>query len=111
MTGTHRIAIVGDATSVAGFRPLGFGVFPVERPEDAREAWPQLVGGAYGAVFVTEDVYDALQDLVAEIADEPVPSVTVIPAAGRPGGVGAAKLDRAIERALGTSMPQTEEEG
>lgn len=111
MSGTHRIAIVGDATSVAGFRPLGFGVFPVEQPSDARDVWPELAGGTYGAVFVTEPVYDALADLIAEVADEPVPAVTVIPAAGSPGGVGAAKLDRAIERALGTSVPQTEEEG
>lgn len=107
----YRIAIVGDATSVAGFRLLGMAVFPVEQPADARELWPELVRGGYGAVFVTEPVYEALADLVAEVADEPVPAVTVIPAAGSPGGVGAAKLDRAIERALGTSVPQTEEEG
>ena len=110
MTPGHRIAVVGDATSVAGFRPLGFAVFAVEHPADARESWTELVGGGYGAVFVTEPVYEALADLVAEVADEPVPAVTVIPAAGSPGGVGAAKLDRAIERALGTSALQREDE-
>lgn len=106
-----RIAIVGDATSVAGFRPLGFAVFPVERAEDAREMWPELSAGEYGVVFVTEPVYAAIEDLVAEAADSPVPAVTVIPSAGSAGGVGAAKLDRAIERALGTSVPVREEEG
>lgn len=105
-----RIAVMGDATSVAGFRPLGFAVLVLERPEDARERWPEVLAGQYGAVFVTEPVYAAIGDLVAETADEPVPAVTVIPAAGSAGGVGAAKLDRAIERALGTSVPQREEE-
>ncbi len=105
-----RIAVLGDATSVAGFRPLGFEVIAVDRPEDARDRWPEVVRGGFGAVFVTEPVFAAISDLVAEIADEPVPAVTVIPAAGSAGGVGAAKLDRAIERALGTSVPHREEE-
>jgi len=113
VTASHRIAVVGDATSVAGFRPLGFAVFAVERPGDARAHWAELTRGEYGAVFVTEPVYEALADLVAEVVDAPVPAVTVIPGAGSPGGVGAAKLERAIERALGTSVlqQQDEEEG
>ena len=106
----RRIAVVGDATSVAGFRPLGFAVFPVERSEDARELWAELMRGGFGAIFVTEPVYAATGDLIASIADDAVPAVTVIPAAGSAGGVGAAKLDRAIERALGTSVPHREEE-
>ena len=104
------IAVVGDATSVAGFRPLGFDVRVVERPAAARELWPDLIAGLHGAVFVTEPVYRAIADLVGEVADRPVPAVTVIPAAGSSGGVGAAKLNRAIERALGTSMASGEEE-
>lgn len=106
-----KVAIVGDATSVSGFRPLGFAVFPVEHAEDARELWPRLAGGEYGAVFVTEPVYAAIADLAEEVADLPVPALTVIPSAGSVGGVGAAKLDRAIERALGTTVPIREEEG
>ena len=104
------IAVVGDATSVAGFRPLGFDVRAVEHPDEALDLWPDLIKGRHAAVFVTEPVYQVIAELVAESADRPVPAVTVIPAAGSSGGVGAAKLDRAIERALGTSMTSGEEE-
>ncbi|MBN1192147.1 MAG: V-type ATP synthase subunit F [Coriobacteriia bacterium] len=106
----HNVAVMGESTSVAGFRPLGFVVFAVDKPEDVRSRWSEIVQGGYGVVFVTEPVYAAIDDLVAEVADRPVPAVTVIPAAGSAGGVGAAKLDRAIERALGTSVPYREEE-
>jgi vacuolar-type H+-ATPase subunit F/Vma7 len=106
-----RVAIIGDSTSVAGFRPLGFAVFPVREPEAARALWDGLLTGGYGTVFVTEPVYAALEDLIAEVVDRPLPAVTVIPGAGSAGGVGEAKLERAIVRALGTSMPITEEEG
>lgn len=105
-----RIAIVGDSTSVAGFRPLGFAVFPVERAEEARELWAELVGGEYGVVFVTEPVYAAVEDLAVEAIDRPIPAVTIIPGAGSSGGVGGAKINRAIVRALGTSMLIREEE-
>lgn len=106
----QKVAIIGDTTSVAGFRPLGFAVHAVERPEDAREVFPTLVTDEFAVVFVTEPVYEAIQDLVAETADRPLPAVTVIPGVGSAGGVGEAKLARAIERALGTKMPVREED-
>jgi len=104
------VAIVGDATSVAGFRPLGFAVFPVEQPDDARALWPTFAEGGYSVVFVTEPVYAAIEDLAAETADRPLPAVTVIPGVGSTGGVGEAKLSRAIVRALGTKVLIGEEE-
>lgn len=100
-----RVAIVGDTTSVAGFGTLGVAAFPVEDPADARGLWPRLSSGEYGIVFVTEPVYAAISDLAAEVADVAVPAVTVIPGVGSPGGVGREKLDRAIVRALGTTVP------
>lgn len=108
---THRIAVIGDATSVSGFAPFGIAAFVAERDEEARTAWAALVGGEYGIVFITEPVYEAIAELVAEVADSVIPAVTIIPAAGSAGGVGAAKLDRAIERALGIAIPHREEEG
>jgi V/A-type H+-transporting ATPase subunit F len=105
-----RIAIIGDAVSVAGFRPLGIAVFPVGTPEDARAVWPGVLTDGYEAIFVTEPVYAVLAAAIAEVADRPLPAVTVIPGAGSAGGIGGAKLERAIERALGTKMPVRDEE-
>jgi vacuolar-type H+-ATPase subunit F/Vma7 len=108
----ERVAVVGDVTSVSGFRPLGFAVYPVERPEAAREVWDELVGGRYAAVFVTEPVYEAVTDLADQVADRPIPAVTIIPGAGSSQGLGETKLFKAIERALGTSkLMDREEEG
>jgi V/A-type H+-transporting ATPase subunit F len=98
-----KVAIVGDATSVAGFRPLGFAAFAIDDPSTARDLWSELESGEYAVVLVTEPVYEVLADLVAENLDRPIPAVTVIPGAGSAGGVGKAKLDGAIVRALGTT--------
>ncbi len=110
MATSARIAIVGDGTSVAGFRPLGFATFIVRRPEDARELWNELAGGDYAVVLVTEPVWAQIADLAAAVLDSAVPAITVIPGAGSSGGVGQEKLDRAIERALGTTVLIREED-
>lgn len=106
-----KVAIVGDATSVSGFRPLGFEVFVAEDPAEARDVWPRLVSGEYAAVFVTEQVYERVADLAAESMDKALPAVTVVPGAGSTGGVGGEKLAKAVERALGTRQLIGEEEG
>jgi vacuolar-type H+-ATPase subunit F/Vma7 len=95
---------------VSGFRPLGFGTFPVGHPADARDVWPGVLSAGYEAIFVTEPVYEALAVEIAQVADRPLPAVTVIPGVGSTGGVGGAKLERSIERALGTKMPVHVEE-
>lgn len=89
---------------------MGFAVFPLERPQDARGLWDELAGGAYSVVFVTEPVYSAIEDLAAQTADKPLPAVTVIPGVGSAGGVGEAKLAHAVERALGTTVVVGEQE-
>ncbi|MDZ4169327.1 MAG: V-type ATP synthase subunit F [Coriobacteriia bacterium] len=104
------VAIIGDATSVAGFRPLGLATYAVEGPDEATAAWGEALRTAPAIIFVTEPVYEMLAELVAETADRPVPAVTIIPGVGSAGGVGTVKLERAIVRALGTKMPVREED-
>ncbi len=105
-----RIAVVGNATSVAGFRPLGFAVWALEVPAQAHDIWPELVGGQYGVVLLTEEVFEEVGDRVRARVDEPLPAVTVIPGAGSEGGLGQARIDAAIERALGTKAFLREED-
>lgn len=108
--GNLKVAVMGDSTSVAGFRPLGFDVRALDAPAEAREMWPEFTTGEYAVVFVTESVWAEVVDLAALTMDQAIPAVTVIPGAGSAGGVGQEKLDNAIERALGTTSFIREEE-
>jgi vacuolar-type H+-ATPase subunit F/Vma7 len=99
----QRVAVVGDATSVSGFRPLGFAVYALDRPEEARTLWHELGSGFYAVVFVTEPVYEQIEDLAEEVFDQATPAVTVIPGAGASKDLGRQKMLRAVERALGTT--------
>lgn len=90
---------------------MGFSVYALEVSTRARELWPELTGGEYGVVLLTEHVFEAVEDLVQAFVDLPLPAITVIPAAGGEGGLGQARLDAAIERALGTKAFTGEEDG
>jgi vacuolar-type H+-ATPase subunit F/Vma7 len=106
-----KVAVVGDATSVMAFGSLGFAVFAVEAPAQARGLWPRLGGGEYGVVLLTEEIFEATADLVRAGRDAPLPAVTVIPGAWTEGGAAQARLDAAIERALGTKAYAREQDG
>ena len=104
MTGRKgKVAVVGDGTSVAGFRPLGFEVFVLEEPGAVRDVWKRLVSGEFAVVMVTEPVWAELGELAEDVVACAVPALTERPGAGSTGGVGQEKLDRAIVRALGTT--------
>ena len=109
--GALKVAVVGDSTSVAGFRPLGFAVHALDEAQAVREIWQELTSGEYAVVLVTEPIWAEISDLVAEVMDQAIPAITVIPGVGSHGGVGQEKLDSAIERALGTTSFIREEEG
>jgi vacuolar-type H+-ATPase subunit F/Vma7 len=106
-----KVAVVGDATSVIAFRPFGFAVFAVEEPSEARILWPTLSGGQYGVVLLTEEVFEATADLVRAGRDAPLPAFTVIPGAWTEGGAAQARIDAAIERALGTKARVRKQDG
>ncbi|MCL5887471.1 MAG: hypothetical protein M1617_04090 [Actinobacteria bacterium] len=106
-----RAAVIGEDISAGAFRSLGFEVFPAAIPEQAREAWTALDIDEYAVILVTERVYEGVKDLVAAIAGNPLPAVTVISGTGGRGGVGQDRIDRAIEKALGTAVSIREEAG
>lgn len=105
-----KAAVIGDEASAGIYRPLGFEVFPVTTPSDARDIWPALLQGEYAIVLVVERVYGAIADLVDATAEEMFPAVTLIPEAAGGTGVAQHRIDRAIERALGATIPTREED-
>ncbi len=105
-----KIAVVGDRTSVIGFRGLGFDTYDVDEPAKVRELWPKILTEDYDVIFVTEAVYVAVPDLVFELSEEARPAVTVIPAASGGTGAGSEKIKRIVEKAIGSDVLIREEE-
>lgn len=105
-----KIAVIGDRTSVLGYRGLGLDTFEVAGAPGAREVWPDVIAGGYDVIFVTEDVYGGITDLVDEVSEQATPAVSVIPPATGGTGLGGEKIRRIVEKAIGTDVLIREEE-
>lgn len=105
-----KIAVMGDRTSVIGYRGLGVDAFDVADADAARDAWPQVLEAGYDVIFVTENIYGGMIDLVDEVSEQATPAVAVIPPATGGTGVGGEKIRRVIEKAIGTDVLIREEE-
>jgi len=105
-----KVAIVGDKTSVLGFKALGVDTYPLERPEDGRDLWSQIREQDYGVIFVTEPVYEVMEDLFGEIFEQVTPAVTIIPATTGVTGLGMERIRKTIEKAVGADILSEKEE-
>jgi len=105
-----KIAVIGDRTSVIGYRGLGLDAFDVPDVDAARKAWADVLEAGYDVIFVTEDMYGGMIDLVEEVSERATPAVAVIPPAGGGTGVGGERIKRVIEKAIGTDVLIREEE-
>lgn len=100
-----KIAAVGPASSVEGFKALGVEVFEVERPTEAQAVWNSLDPDLYAVIFVTEDILEALADQVEAYGRRAFPVVTPIPPVSGSGGAGVDRLRALVEKAVGADMP------
>jgi len=68
-----KIAFIGDRDSVLGLRALGIAALPVSTPDEARATFGEAVAAGHAVIFVTEDVYEACADQIAEHRDQALP--------------------------------------
>ena len=104
MATTYQIAAVGDWESVMGFRALGLDTYPVTSPEEAKETIRELAKTNCAVIYLTEQLAQNMEDVIAHYKDEIRPAIILIP--GREGslGIGKANIQRAIERAVGADI-------
>ncbi len=74
-----KIAFIGDADSVLGFRALGVETVVPENASEAQEQFARLVKERTSIIMITEDMIDYLQDQIDETVHMAIPSVVVLP--------------------------------
>lgn len=101
-----KIAVIGGAETVIGFKALGLEVCPVANAEEGREALRHLTRDSedYAIIYLEENLAVELQREVDRYKDSPKPAIILIP--GREGslGLGQSALKAAVERAVGSDI-------
>ena len=100
----YKIAVMGDADSVLGFKALGLDVFPVESVDEAKSTLRRLAKDSYAIVYLTEQLAVHMDEELNRYKDELTPAVILIPGKEGSLGVSMANVKRAVERAVGADI-------
>lgn len=101
-----KIAVVGGAETVMGFKALGLEACPVANAEEARETLRRLTKDSedYAIIYVEENLAQELQHEIDKFKDVPKPAIILIPGREGPLGLGQTALKAAVERAVGSDI-------
>lgn len=99
-----KIAVIGDAGSVLGFKAFGLDAFPVNTVEDASHTLRRIAKEDYGIIYITERFCKDMQPLISEYVSEKTPAIIPIPGVDGNYGVGIAGVKKSVERAVGADI-------
>jgi V/A-type H+-transporting ATPase subunit F len=99
-----RVAIVGDKGSVLSFRALGLNAYAIDKPEEVRDIWPQIIEEGYAVIFVTETLYLQIKDLLPVTDEGKTPIVLIIPEATGGTKLGVRRIKETVEKAIGVDI-------
>ena len=100
----YKIAVMGDADSILGFKALGLDVYPVESVDEAKSTIHCLAKESYAVVYLTEQLAVHMDEELARYKDELTPAIILIPGKEGSLGIGMANVKKSVERAVGADI-------
>ena len=104
MSPMYKIAVMGDADSILGFKALGLDVYPVESVDEAKSTIHRLAKESYAVVYLTEQLAVHMDEELARYKDELTPAIILIPGKEGSLGIGMANVKKSVERAVGADI-------
>jgi len=102
----YKIAIIGGADTVIGFKALGLEAHPVSSDDEARDEFRKLTeqDDKYAIIYLEERLSKPLAADIAKFNDKVTPAVILIP--GREGSMGLSMtaIHDAALRAIGSDI-------
>lgn len=76
-----KIAVIGSAQTVMGFKALGLEACPASDADEARKALKRLTaeGSEYAIIYIEENLYVQLSTEIDKFKDSPLPAIILIP--------------------------------
>lgn len=99
-----KIGVIGPRDTVLLFQAVGLDVFFEDEGERANRTLHRLAREGYAAVLITESLYSACVETIAEFAGQPYPAVVPIPDHTGSRGIGEAALRENVEKAVGMDI-------
>ena len=103
----YKIAVIGGADSVVGFKALGLDTFPANTAAEAKKTLRELARieeDPYVIIYIEETLAEPIQDEIKKYNSQPSPAVILIPGRDGPLGLGQNALQQAVEKAVGSNI-------
>ena len=100
----YKIGVIGDRESILGFKAVGLDVFPIDDPEEARKTLKRIAKEDFAIIYITEQIYQHMMDLVDEYTDSRLPAIIPIPGKDGTLGIGMTSVKKSVERAVGADI-------
>lgn len=100
----HKVAVVGDKDSILAFKALGVDVYPVLDEEESRKTIDRLARDNYGVIFITEQEASKIPETIARYNRIMTPAVILIPSNQGSLGIGLARIQDNVEKAVGSNI-------
>ena len=100
----YKIGVIGDRESILGFKAVGLDVFPIDDPEEARKTLKRIAKEDFAIIYITEQIYQYMMDLVDEYTDSRLPAIIPIPGKDGTLGIGMTSVKKSVERAVGADI-------
>ena len=103
----YKIAVIGGADSVVGFKALGLDTFPADSAAEAKKTLRDLARieeDPYVIIYIEETLAEPIQDEIKKYNSQPTPAVILIPGRDGPLGLGQNALQQAVEKAVGSNI-------
>ena len=107
MRAMYKIAVVGAADSLIGFKALGLDTYAVENGEEAKRVLHEITKpreDEYAIIYMEETMAAEIQSEIRKYDEKPSPAIILIPGRNGPMGLGQAALNEAIQKAIGSDI-------
>ncbi|GAB1475902.1 V-type ATP synthase subunit F [Bacillota bacterium] len=99
-----KIGVIGDRSSVLGFKAVGLDVFPAADLAEAKSILARIAKEEYAIIYITEKFCKDMVDETEKYREKRIPAIVPIPGIDGSYGIGMANLKRSVERAVGADI-------
>ncbi len=100
----HKVAVIGDRESIAGFAALGLEVFSVNEDSSVTDIVDKLAVQDYAIIYVTENYSSQIEQQIKYYRSRQLPAIILIPGISGNTGEGLREVHRCVEKAVGSDI-------
>lgn len=100
----YKVGVLGDYDSICAFAALGLDIVACDNLKDAENMLKNMAQSEYAVIYITEDYFEALSDIVLSYREALTPAIVPIPSVRGSKGIGRARMKQFVEQAVGSDI-------